>query len=326
MRWRMLTCGLLSLVCLAFAADGSAEVLKADEQIPLEGDLAYPEELSGIAVVRQLTIIAPDEGAEINVFRRRGDGYELLAKSSLLPDAEDEIDMEAAASDGDQLFVIGSHSMRRKQVEEDSTYKKNRKRLTRVTPHEASYSLFRLRLDEEGRVASSEQISLADVIEDDEILGPYAAVSGKENGVDIEGLAVKEGRVYVGFRGPVLRGNFVPVLRFAFDEPEEYEILFVELAGRGIRDLAATKDGLLLLAGPVGDGDATYQLYHWNGADCVPGDDGPGGEVALLGELAPKNGAKPEGVAIVEETDAAWGLLIVSDGDPAAASYTVPKP
>ena len=45
----------------------------------------------------------------------------------------------------------------------------------------------------------------------------------------------------------------VPVLRFRFDDPEgSYGLRYVNLGGRGIRDIARVKDGFLLLAGPEG--------------------------------------------------------------------------
>ena len=44
----------------------------------------------------------------------------------------------------------------------------------------------------------------------------------QENGVDIEGLAWRDGELIAGFRGPVLRANYVPVMRFTFDKPKRY--------------------------------------------------------------------------------------------------------
>jgi len=313
------------LICIARSAV-SAPAIAPQTSVSLRGDVAHPTELSGLAFHGDLLIACPDEGAELNVFRRADDAYGLLAKVSLLEDAGDEIDMEAAASDGEHLYVVGSHSMRRKKVDDASAYKKNRKRLTRVRPHDESYRLFRLAVNGAGVLESNESLSLANLLADDEILGPYAAIPGKENGVDVEGLAVKDGRLYVGFRGPVLRGNFVPVLSFAFDDPDDYELKFVPLAGRGIRDLLAVDDGLLLLAGPIGDGDATYKLYHWNGEDCVPGDVESPGVLTELGELPGNQAVKPEGLAILAETADSWKLLVVSDGDADASTWLVQKP
>ena len=36
-----------------------------------------------------------------------------------------------------------------------------------------------------------------------------------------------------------------------------------------MRDLAATTDGFLILAGPNGDQDWSFDLYHWDGRDMV---------------------------------------------------------
>jgi len=147
----------------------------------------------------------------------------------------------------------------------------------------------------------------------------------KENGVDIEGIVVRDGKVYLGFRGPVLRGNYVPVVSFEFEEPDEYELMFIELGGRGVRDLAATDDGFLLLAGPVGDGDGSYQLHWWNGEDCIPGGGSPGGETKLLGKID-ADGGKPEGIAVSAEDDDRWEILLVSDGRSGATRHLLSKP
>jgi hypothetical protein len=163
------------------------------------------------------------------------------------------------------------------------------------------------------------------VLESDEVLGPFFDMPGKENGVDIEGVAVQGGRLYIGFRGPVLRGNFVPVVTLEFDDPEDYALKFVQLGGRGIRDLVAVENGFLVLAGPVGDGDGSYRLYFWNGQDCVPGDQKSTGEITNLGDLATQPGKKPEGITVMSESPAEWRLLVVSDGDPLASEWIVPK-
>jgi hypothetical protein len=308
------------------AAAAVAQPLEPFALVELRGDLAYPDQLSGAAVYRDLLVVTPDEGAELNVFRPDGAHYALLARPTLLEDADQEIDMEASAADGDELYVVGSHSMRRKKLEEGAQYKKNRKRLTRVTPHEHSYQLYRLQLDQTGAITAADSISLSDILENDEVLAPYVDIPGKENGVDIEGLARRDGRLFVGFRGPVLRGNYVPVVVFEFDNPDDYEVRYVQLAGRGVRDLVAVDDGLLVVAGPVGDGDASYKLYLWNGEDCIPGNADAPGALSEVGELPASAEIKPEGLALLGETPDHWELLTVSDGAPNATRWLVPKP
>src|SRR5262249_11031747 len=155
-----------------------------------------------------------------------------------------------------------------------------------------------------------EKMSLAKAIKKNEILKPFRKIPSKENGIDIEGLAVSGKWLYAGFRSPVLRGNLVPVLRFHFGEESDTEIFFVQLGGRGIRGLCATSSGFLILAGPPAEGPGSYQIYEWDGHDCLPGKDRPEkiGQCRPLGDL-PKNEGKPEGVAVREEQSDYYDIL-----------------
>ena len=47
---------------------------------------------------------------------------------------------------------------------------------------------------------------LTEALRGDEHLGSFLAIPGKDNGFDIEGLAVAGERLFIGLRGPVLRG------------------------------------------------------------------------------------------------------------------------
>lgn len=308
-----------------FASSATAQTLDVDGAVELAGDVAYSSELSGITTWHDLVIVCPDEGAEFNVLKKVGTQYELVTKVSLLESSKDEIDMEGAASDAEYVYIVGSHSMRRKKIDEEGTYKKNRKRLARVAPHEKSYSLYRIKLTDDGELVSKEQVDLRYVLATDDVIRSFFTVPGKENGVDIEGVAVKDGIVYVGFRGPVLRGNFVPVLAFQFEQPNDYELKFVQLSGRGIRDITAVEDGFLIVAGPVGDGDASYKLYFWNGEDSVPGDGEQSSNLTALGDIYTEPGVKPEGIVVTAETNDQWRVLVVSDGDTNASEWVVPK-
>jgi hypothetical protein len=321
----LISIAFLIVTSAALSARVEAPTLHSARIVPLAGDLADPEELSGIARWRGSLVVCPDEGDAINVLRPGESGYELAGVVGLLSDSDKEIDMEGAASDSEYVYIVGSHSSRRTKIDEEGTYKKNRKRITRVRPHTESYSLYRISLDNEGKLLQKERIDLRDVLESDEVVGPFFDMPGKENGVDIEGVAVQGGRLYVGFRGPVLRGNLVPVVTLEFDRPEDYELNFVRLGGRGIRDLVAVENGFLVLAGPVGDGDGSYRLYFWNGQDCVPGDQKSAGEITILGDMATQPGKKPEGITVLSESPAEWRLLVVRDGDPLASEWIVPK-
>jgi hypothetical protein len=296
-------------------AAGPREAVEPEGKIALNGELCEPADLSGLALHRGLLVVCTDEGAQLNVLKRTSpEAFEALPPIQLIDDETAEVDMEGAASDGRHVFIVGSHSRSRKKLESARTYEKNRRRLTQIDDQAARYHVFRLALDDGGRCVSRDSISLGKILANDEILAPFSRLPGKENGVDIEGIAAAGGTLYFGFRGPVLRGNFVPVVALQYDRPDDYRILFVDLAGRGIRDLAAVAGGLLLLAGPVGDGDESYELYFWNKLDCLPGQDAPRGKVTRVGTVRSSGEAKPEGIAIVEETGGQVRLLLLCDG------------
>ena len=95
--------------------------------------------------------------------------------------------------------------------------------------------------------------TFTDVLTDDPHLAPFLSLPAKENGFDIEGLAVQPSEshwtVFLGLRGPVLAGfALVLELKLSRDGPklrlnkQEDKSLYlkhaVALRGLGIRDLA----------------------------------------------------------------------------------------
>jgi hypothetical protein len=98
----------------------------------------------------------------------------------------------------------------------------------------------------------------------------------KENGFDIEGIAVKDTEVLLGLRGPAA-GGFAVVMRLAIKiggkglslrkrKGARYVLSYLPLSGLGIRDLFRQGDDVLVLAGPTMDLDAPFALYRWHGA------------------------------------------------------------
>jgi hypothetical protein len=117
---------------------------------------------------------------------------------------------------------------------------------------------------------------------DDEHLGPFLGIPGKDNGFDVEGLAAlgepSEGAtVLLGLRGPVLRGWAVilEVRLGPSDEPGELALHGVskhvlDLDGLGVRDLTRDGDDLLVLAGPTMVLSRPARVLRLRGA-AVPG-------------------------------------------------------
>lgn len=212
-------------------------------------------------------------------------------------DIEEEADVEGLARSGPFLWAIGSHSLRRKQIKERHEGAKALKRLARIEGQENRQILVRLPIaDVDGLPTPVREIEvdgekhyaaalggpddLRRLLRKDEHLAPFLAIPGKDNGLDIEGIAVAGDRIYLGLRGPVLRGwAFVLELRPYIDPDEPTRLRLHEFAdgftyrkhvlkldGLGVRDLCPDGDDLLILAGPTMDLDGPVRVYRWHDA------------------------------------------------------------
>ncbi|GAB3347154.1 DUF3616 domain-containing protein [Modestobacter lapidis] len=247
------------------------------------------------ATVERLVADDPDDPAEF------GDQTTYrLADLVQLPgeDAAEEPDIEGLARDGHFLWAVGSHSLRRRQIKAKHSGDKALRRLAKVTGQANRQVLVRIPVaDVDGlptlvpelAVAGSRHraavfgahgTDLRDLLADDEHLGPFLPIPGKDNGLDVEGIAVAGPRVYLGLRGPVLRGWAVVLeLRPEVhpDDPGRLELLPVDdgrryrthvlrLDGLGVRDLCPHGEDLLVLAGPTMDLDGPVHVFRWHGA------------------------------------------------------------
>jgi len=222
--------------------------------------------------------------------------------------ADEEADIEGLARREGWLWAVGSHSLRRKSVKAKHSDAKGVKRLAKVEGQPNRQILVRLPLaiDENGlpapaRTVTSDgqtrhaavlggrgQESLRDLLAGDSHLGPFLALPGKDNGLDVEGIAVHGDRLYLGLRGPVLRGWAVVLEVRPYADPKDptrlrlepldedgapYVKHFLDLGGLGIRDLCPHGPDLLVLAGPSMDLDGPVRVLRWHGAVY---DDSPG--------------------------------------------------
>ncbi|MBI1880867.1 MAG: DUF3616 domain-containing protein [Chloroflexi bacterium] len=320
-----------------------SEVLQALASVKLSGVKA-PKDISAIAKTGPFLVIGSDEGVgqdkNENIIQLleevEADHYN-VSNDILLFKGNDtdgnELDIEGIAVEGNKVYVVGSHSLRRRKVDTSKRYQKNREsfRAEAIDGQKNRAWLYRLAINSEGKETDRARISLRDIIQNDGVLKMFSKIPSKENGIDIEGIAVKGEWLYVGFRGPVFRENYVPVMKLKFDQPEEtYELLYVKLGGYGFRDIESVSDGFLIVAGPVGDGSTSYPLYHWDGKDIVIGEDRATqdiGKMRLLAEIQPPEGGKAEGMVVLQEQDTWYELLIIYDGvkDDVAQRFRVDK-
>jgi hypothetical protein len=213
---------------------------------------------------------------------------------------ESEIDIEGLAYEGQYLWLVGSHSLARKKPRKEDSPEKQIKRLARIKQDPNRYLLARIPLildpeTQEYRLYKScpdprdptKTLSAAQLAGNDQgnqLLEALAAdphfkdflrIPGKDNGFDIEGLAVAGDKIFLGIRGPVLRG-WAAILEMQVAaaatgyftlQKQAHEMLytkhFLHLEGMGIRDLLVVKNDLLVLAGPTMDLDGAIAVYRW---------------------------------------------------------------
>lgn len=217
---------------------------------------------------------------------------------------EDEIDIEGMDFDGRYLWIIGSHSYKRSKMKPDTDDpEKEIKKLTKVSLDPNRILLARIPCvsNEHGEYVlckecpdpdnadetitasklkhGKKKSQLSKLLKQDEHLKKFVKIPGKENGLDIEGLAAIEDRLFIGLRGPVLRGWAILLevklrltkknkleLEAIGDKKEYYRKFFVDLYGMGIRELATDGHDLLILAGPTMDIDGSMAVYRWSNA------------------------------------------------------------
>lgn len=235
--------------------------------------------------------------------------FELKDFFELSAAEEEEADLEGLAYDDDYLWLVGSHSLKRKNpnpAENDGD--KIVHKLAKLEGEGNRYLLARIPVSENGKTLEK-QIGdrhaarlhgdalgdeLMEALRHDEHLSPFLpippkdkddkkdkwrGIPGKDNGFDIEGLAVAGGRLFLGLRGPVLRGwalileieltedvgNASPVLRLKSigKDGRRYRKHFLQLGGLGIRDLCVCGSDILVLAGPTMNLDGPVRLFRW---------------------------------------------------------------
>jgi hypothetical protein len=220
-------------------------------------------------------------------------------------DQDSEIDIEGIDYSEPYLWFTGSHSTKRKKTKGKNLEKDIRKlseiktelnryliaripfsqgELHKSCSHPAdskkTYTAACLQKTDQGNI-------LIDALKEDAHLGPFisALLPSKENGFDIEGLAVHADKIFLGLRGPVLR-EWAIILEIEVKEVEPgtltlkeigqngqpYKKHFVDLRGLGVRELCFQGEDLLILAGPTMSIEGAMRVYRLKDALNHPSD------------------------------------------------------
>ena len=264
--------------------------------------------LSGAAFTGDWLWVAGDEACGLDRLRRLQPlGREALRFGEVrdfplaglldLPGAPDEeADLEGMAVADGYLWVVGSHGLKRKNAKPDRSHADNARRLAKLAldgnrrllaclpiEPDADGAPCLVRQARDGRRAlrlkgDAQSNLLTRVLADDPHFGPYLAIPGKDNGFDIEGLAVDGRRLLLGLRGPVLRG-WSALLEIEVEaRGDALRLLpldeagtlirkhFLQLDGLGVRDLHFSGDDLYVLAGPTMVLNGDIRVFKWPGA------------------------------------------------------------
>jgi hypothetical protein len=267
--------------------------------------------LSGAAFTGEWLWVAGDEACGLERLQRLVPvGKEALryGKPSHFPladllelpgDALEEADLEGMAVADGYLWVVGSHGLKRKNAKAERSHADNAKRLAKLSldgnrrllaclplQDDAAGQPTLVRQAEDGRRAlrlkgDAQHNQLTRALKDDPHFGPFMGIPGKDNGFDIEGLAVFGDRLLLGLRGPVLRGWSALLEVQVQPHGDELRLQplddsgllvrkhFLQLDGLGVRDLHFSGDDLYILAGPTMVLNGEIRVFRWKGARQV---------------------------------------------------------
>ncbi len=284
------------------------------------GTVVENEDISGIATISDgWGLVGSDETRLVQLFRLSNESRRMmLTESQALLNSGDEIDIEAIAAEKNLFYVTGSHGVSKKKGKvQDNRFK-----------------MFRITLDTtSGRAVLRDlrTATLSHVLASDGTLGRYFNKPLQHSGVNIEGLAARDGRLFVGLRNPSVEGHaFVLEVRAddVFSSAPNPSTTLHKLrlgTGYGLREIVPTRAGFLVLAGNAGsepsdkypksqnfDPTREFVLFHWDGR--TP-------DVQRIGSLSDPPG-KAEAILVVQEQDAEITVLILFDG-PAGGAPTV---
>lgn len=310
---------------------------------PVAGEKPPVHDISAAAALGDTLFLGADECAGLEILHRTADGYAEHRRAQLstafdLPGGDTEMDIEGITICDGWLWVVGSHSLTRKKPKKGRPLDpKGVARLATLKDNHNRMFLGRLPLrpldggrwdvclsEDEGRrpqmLPVGKHVSpFFKLLRDDPLIGPFAAIPSKENGVDVEGLIVDGRRVGLGLRGPVINGWALVVevevhgdghsLRLEGDLRRH----FLDLGGLGVRDLKRRGDDVLILAGPTMKLDGPVRVFCWRGWNPVAEHDDLLHRPDLVLELPFGSGFDhPEAMAAMSH-DGAEALLVVCD-------------
>jgi hypothetical protein len=306
------------------------------------------EGLSATVVRDNQLWVACDEGCRLERLTQIGTDtfgshttFELGNLLALPAAPTEEADVEGLDISDGFIWLVGSHSVKRKKAKLGDAPADIAKKLGTLSRDGNRHLLARIPIvgDELRKTdgtrtaarldATASSSALLDAVASpsapagaDKHLAAFVPLPGKDNGFDIEGLAVADSRVFIGLRGPVLRewccvlecqigfaGTTMTLVPAA--DGALYRKHFLKLNGFGVRDLTILGDDLLILAGPAMAHDGPGEIWRWKNG--VQGAQPDKNSLTRVVQLPMREGCdRPEGLSVYE-TGAAPTVMVVFD-------------
>lgn len=312
-------------------------VFRASDEIEHADDPIYMD-VSAAARHGDALFVCCDETAGVDRLTREGDAWGNHVHVALgsfldLPDGPSgEMDIEGLVADDGWLWIVGSHALKRGKPEGGP--EKSLRKMEKIKRDPNRDFLGRIPLSGEAMPVAEDgnrreqhvklyrkTSALKKWLRGDDLLDPFLDLPSKENGLDIEGIAVHGTRAWLGLRGPVLREMAV-VLELELkvtrsghlkakriDDNRRYRKHLISTRGLGIRDLVLDGDDLILLVGPTMASDGVAAISRRRGATCV-GRSGvvPAEDIEMVREL-PYRGVYDHPEGLVHWDDGRWFVV-----------------
>jgi hypothetical protein len=256
--------------------------------------LIFGKNISALATVGSTLFCASDETVSVERLIRTNDGKEFRDHQSVslrnffeFEDKNDsEVDLEGLAISGGYLWLAGSHSLKRGEPKAGQPVAKlagmvswdpKRAFLARI-PLVEENGIYGLAKMAESRTCArvnpgkGRDDGLRGLLAQEGLLQPFMNIPSKENGFDIEGIAVSGERVFLGLRGPVI-ASFAIIIELHLEEDGQgmlvpkkigeraYRLYAVNLGGLGVRDLLFDGERLLVLSGTSQKAESIQRVF-----------------------------------------------------------------
>ncbi len=318
----------VGLICWGVLTLKGGRADLAEHQYQLRGTFLGPLDLSGLASLDGLNgVIVSDEPRFAQAITIDPAKHTITAGARLPLFAVDgivEADLEAVAADevNHCYYAIGSHGASKKKGEFQ----------------EERCHIFRIPAEAKSGVPTDKGIATGSLM-------PWLAAQPtfkaslqqplQQRGFNIEGLACKAGKLYIGVRGPNVKGHtFViemapePLFNNQLPTGKIHELPVG--AGQGIREIVALPEGFLVLTGNAGSEPSKhfpesldheeknpYVLWWWRPATAQS-------LVKLL--VLPKHEGKAEGLLVTKAEAALVEVVVIFDSGENGAPLTLAVP